>query len=88
MLAGEIASDAPVLDLSGSQICVRDGAVVLPGGKEAEKQWQEMVGVSPKSPGEVVVRLLTKEHSSVGAYFDAMARTSQAQQAHFRRTNR
>lgn len=79
---------APVLDLYGSQICVRDGAVVLPGGKEAEKQWQEMVGVSPKSPGEFAVQLLTKEHGWLGAYFDAMARTSQEQQAHFAQNQR
>ena len=79
---------APVLDLYGSQICVREGEVRVPGGKEAEKQWQEMVGVSPKSPGEFTVQLLTKDHGWLGAYYDAMARTSQNQQAHFAQNGR
>jgi hypothetical protein len=74
---------APVLDFYGSQLCVRDGAVIVPGGQEAEKEWQEMVGASPRAPTEFIVQLLTKDHGWVAAYFDAMARTNQSQQEHF-----
>ncbi len=79
---------AAVLDLYGSQICVRDGAVVVPGGKEAEKQWQELVGISPRSAGEFAVLLLIRDHGWLGAYFDAMARTSGGQQEHFAASQR
>ena len=74
---------APVLDFYGSQICVRDGAVVVPGGRQAEKEWQEMVGASPRAPTEFIVQLLTRDRGWVASYFDAMARTSQSQQEHF-----
>ena len=74
---------APVLDLYGSQLCVRNGSVILPGGAAAEKQWQDMVGASPKQAGEFAYQLLTRDHGWLSAYFDAMARTSQSQQEHF-----
>jgi hypothetical protein len=73
---------ASVLDLFGSQICIRDGAVVVPGGQEAQKEWQEMVGASPQAPAEFVVQLLTKDRGWLAAYFDAMARINQSQQEH------
>jgi len=74
---------AAVLDLYGSQIYVRDGAVVVPGGREAEKEWQEMVGASPRAPTEFVLQLLSKDNGWLATYFDAMSRTSQSQQEHF-----
>jgi len=74
---------APVLDLYGSQLCLRGGAVVVPGGREAEKEWQGMVGASPQAPREFILKLLKKDHGWVATYFDAMARTSQSQQEHF-----
>ena len=74
---------APALDLYGSQFCVRDGAVVVPGGREAEKEWQGMVGASPRAPGEFFLQLLKKDRGWVATYFDAMARTSWSQQEHF-----
>lgn len=74
---------APILDLYGSQICVREGAVVVPGGRSAEKEWQDLVAASPRLPGQFIPRLLTKDHGWLGAYFDAMARTNRSQQKHF-----
>ena len=74
---------ASVVDLYGSQICVRSGVVVVPGGHAAEKQWQEIVGASVKSPSDFVYQLLTKDHGWMAAYFDAMARANESQQAHF-----
>lgn len=74
---------ASILDLYGSQICVREGVVVVPGGKNAEKEWQELVGTSPREPAQFVSRLSTKDHGWLAAYFDAMARTSRSQQKHF-----
>ena len=72
---------APVLDFYGSRLCVRNGAVVLPGGDAAAHAWEELVGVSSHSPGDFVVRLLAKDHGWLAAYFDALARVSPDQQA-------
>jgi hypothetical protein len=74
---------ASTLDLYGSQLCIRDGVVLVPGGKAAEKEWQGLVGASPRNPAEFVSRLLSKDHGWLAAYYDALARTSQTQQAHF-----
>jgi hypothetical protein len=74
---------APALDHYGTQFCIRDGTVVVPGGREAEKEWQAIVGASPRAPREFILQLLKKDHGWAGTYFDAMARTSQGQQEHF-----
>jgi hypothetical protein len=79
---------APVIDLYGSQICVRDGAVVLPGGPAAEKDWQALVGASPKSSADFIYLLLTKDHGWLSSYFDSMARASLSQQAEFAKGQR
>jgi hypothetical protein len=74
---------APVLDFYGSQICIRAGAVVVPGGRSAEKEWQSLVGANPSTPAEFIPQLLKKDRGWLAAYFDAMARASQNQQEHF-----
>jgi hypothetical protein len=74
---------APALDLYGSQICIREGAMVVPGGQKAEKSWQGLVGASPRAPAEFVPRLLTKDHGWLAAYYDAMARANRRQQERF-----
>ncbi len=79
---------APIVDLYGSQICVRNGAVVLPGGEKADKEWQDLVGANPKKPGEFIYALLTKDRGWFASYFDAMARTSHSQQEHFAENQR
>jgi hypothetical protein len=71
------------LDLYGSQLCIRDGHVLLPGGQAGEKQWQDLVGANAGTPGNFVTQLLTKDHGWLAAYFDAMARANQRQQEHF-----
>jgi hypothetical protein len=70
---------AATLDFYGSQISIRSGRVVLPGGASAEPGWKELVGANPDSPGEFVTHLLAKDNGWLAAYFDAMSRTSQAQ---------
>ena len=72
-----------VLDFYGSRIVIRSGEVVVPGGPAAEPAWRELVGASPKSSGEFVSHLLTRDRGWLAAYFDAMARISSEQQAHF-----
>ena len=74
---------AAVLDFYGSRICIRSGQVSVPAGESAERAWQELVGASPKSPGDFVTHLLAKDQGWLAAYFDALSRISPTQQAHF-----
>jgi hypothetical protein len=74
---------APTLDLYGSQLCIRDGHVVLPGGQAGEKQWQDLVGANPGKPTDFIPQLLTKDRGWLAAYYDAMARANPSQQEHF-----
>ena len=74
---------APLLDFYGTRICIRSGQVSLPAGASAERAWQELVGASPKSPGEFVTHLLAKDHGWLAAFFDALSRIRPTQQAHF-----
>ena len=72
---------APVFDFYGSQLSIRSGAVAVPGGLTAERDWHELVGASPHSPADFTVRLLSKDKGWLAGYFDALARVSPEQQA-------
>ena len=65
---------ASVLDFYGSSLAVRDGRVVVPGGKQAEKEWAKLVGAAPDHPEAFLVRLLRKDRGSLAEYYDALAR--------------
>jgi hypothetical protein len=80
---GRLLPLAAVLDFYGSHICIRSKRVVVPGGTGAESAWKDLVGASPESPSEFVTQLLTKDNGWLAAYFDALSRVSQTQQAHF-----
>ena len=73
---------ATALDFYGSQISVRGGRVQLPGGAGAEAGWEQLVGASPRSPGEFVEHLCERDHGWLAAYFDALSRVSREQQVH------
>jgi hypothetical protein len=80
---GKLLPFAADLDFYGSHIRVRSGRVIVPGGPPAESGWKDLVGASPESPGEFVPRLLAKDKGWLAAYFDALSRVNQAQQARF-----
>lgn len=73
---------APVLDFYGSQISIRSGKVLVPGGAAAEPAWKDLVGASPESGGDFVLRLISKDNGWLAAYFDALSRINPTQQAH------
>jgi len=79
----KLARFAKVLDFYGSQICIRSGKVIVPGGTSAEPAWKELVGADPNSPGEFVARLATADAGWLASYFDALSHASPAQQAYF-----
>jgi len=71
------------LDFYGTRIRVRSGRVIVPGGSAVEAGWKDLVGASPESPAEFIPRMLAKDGGWLAAYFDALCRVSQIQQAHF-----
>jgi hypothetical protein len=74
---------AASLDYYGAYIRIRSGRVIVPGGPRAESEWRSLVGVSPDSAGEFVLRLLAKDNGWLAAYFDSLARANADEQAHF-----
>jgi len=74
---------AAVLDFYGAQICIRSKRVLVPGGTAADSAWKDLVGASPASPSDFVLRLLSQDRGWLAAYFDTLARVNQTQQAHF-----
>lgn len=77
-----LAPVSDVFDFYGSQICIRSGQVAVPGGARAEAGWRELVGASPRSPGEFVSHLLGRDHGWLAAYFDALSRVNREEQVH------
>jgi hypothetical protein len=71
-----------VLDFYGGQLSIRSGRILVPGGTASEPAWKELVGASPESPGDFVLHLLSKDRGWLALYFDALSRTTPAQQAH------
>jgi hypothetical protein len=76
-----LLSVSATVDFYGSQVCIRNGRVAVPGGAAAEKDWAELVGVSPTAPGDFVWHLFGRDHGWLAAYFDALSRVSPEQQA-------
>jgi hypothetical protein len=79
---------AAVLDFYGSDLRIRSGHVIVPGGTPAEPSWKALVGANPDSPGEFVLHLLAKDKGWLAAYFDAISRVNQSRQAYFTDTRR
>lgn len=76
------------LDFYGSDIYVRSGRVIVPGGTAAESSWKSLDGASPDSPSDFIPRLLGRDKGWLAAYFDALSRVSGAQQAYFTEPHR
>jgi hypothetical protein len=74
---------APVLDFYGSQISVRSGRVLVPGGTAAEPAWRDLVGANPRSAADFISKLLAKDGGWMASLFDTLSRVNQTQQAYF-----
>jgi len=79
---------AAVLDFYGSNVQIRSGSVEVPGGAKAEAAWKDIVGASPTSPGDFVLNLVSRDRGWLAAYFDAISRVDQTQQAHLTEPHR
>jgi hypothetical protein len=85
---GNLMPFASALDFYGSQLRIRAGRVVVPGGPAAEPAWKDLVGANPDSPKEFIPQLLGKDKGWLVAYYDAMARVNRAQQVRFTENHR
>lgn len=74
---------AALLDFYGSELSIRSGRVVVPGGAAAEPAWKQLVGASPDSPEEFLTKLWSRDEGWLAAYFDALSRLKQTQAAYF-----
>src|SRR3984893_16978400 len=72
-----------LLDFYGSEISIRSGHVVVPGGAAAESAWKQLVGAAPDSPEEFLSKLWSRDEGWLAAYFDALSRLKQRQLAYF-----
>ena len=79
---------AAVLDFYGSQISIRAGRIVVPGGPDAESAWSDLVGAGTESPAAFVQRLLARDRGWLAAYFDVLSRVSRSQQGYFTEPHR
>lgn len=79
---------AAVLDFYGSQISVRSGRVLVPGGTQAEGAWRELVGANPRSPSDFITRLISRDGGWMASYYDTLSRVTPAQQAYFTSSRR
>jgi hypothetical protein len=79
---GRLLPYGPVLDFYGTQICIRGGRVVVPGGPSAEAAWRELVGASPRMPADFVLGLVGTDNGWLAVYFDTLARVNASQQAY------
>jgi hypothetical protein len=70
------------LDFYGSQISIRSGRVIVPGGAWTQIAWRDLAGASPDNPGEFVPRLLAKDNGWLAAYFDVLSRVNESQREH------
>ena len=85
---GNLLPFASTLDFYGSQIRIRGGRVLVPGGEGADSAWKDLVGANPDSPKEFIPRLLGKDKGWLVAYYDALSRVNRVQQAHFTEARR
>jgi hypothetical protein len=85
---GGLIPVSATLDFYGAHIVSRSGRISVPGGAPAEQAWKDLVGASTASPGEFVLRLLSKDKGWLAAYFDALSRASHAEQAYFSEPHR
>lgn len=74
---------AAVLDFYGSDLRIRGGQVIVPGGSSAQPTWKSLVGASPDNSGQFMLQLVSKDKGWLAAYFDAISRVNQTRQAYF-----
>ncbi len=79
----KLAPSAAVLDFYGTQFRIVSGRILVPGGTAAESAWKGLVGANPANPGEFLQRLVSKDRGWLAAYFDALCRLNESEEAHF-----
>lgn len=71
---------ADVFAAFGGRFRVRDGAVAVPGGADAARLWEGLVGASPHAPARFLVALVAANGGRRAFFYDAVARLEPARQ--------
>jgi hypothetical protein len=79
---GRLLPYGSILDFYGTRIYIRAGRVVVPGGSSAESGWRDLVGVSPRSPGDFVLHLVDTDNGWLAVYYDTLSRVNAEQQTY------
>ncbi|MGC1370695.1 MAG: hypothetical protein WA824_01035, partial [Candidatus Sulfotelmatobacter sp.] len=77
-----------LLDFYGEHIRIRHGRVLVPGGADADSDWEAVAGANPSDPVDFIPGLLTKDNGWLVAYFDVLSSVSRRQQAYFTKSVR
>ena len=80
---GKLLPYGGVLDFYGRELCINNGKVVVPGGEQASGAWKDLVGADPASSGSFVLKLLSRDHGWLAAYFDVLSRADARHQKYF-----
>jgi len=78
-----LKSYAHVLDFFGGMFEIRNGRAVVPGGYDAAKTWQEMVGERILEPARFFQKLIELDDGWMAAYFDALLRAPEPARSYF-----
>lgn len=71
------------LDFYGSNIAIRDGRVIVPGGSQAEPAWRKLVGADPADPADFIYHLVQKDGGWLAEYYDSISRAPEPQLKYF-----
>ena len=77
------AEYSDVLWLYSDKFSISSGAVVVPGGVEAEKVWAKLTGADPRNPTAFLRALLASDRGRVAAFYSALTHADVAHQRFF-----
>lgn len=82
-LRAAVTRYADVLWPYAGAFAVSNGAVVVPGGPQAEPAWTKLVGASPHAPPAFFRALLEKDRGNLASFYHELSRVDAAHQRFF-----
>lgn len=82
-LRASVTRYADVLWPYAGAFAVSNGAVVVPGGPQAEPAWTKLVGASPHAPPAFFRALIEKDHGNLLSFYYELSRVDAAHQRFF-----
>jgi hypothetical protein len=72
-LLTKLAEHAAIFAAFGQSLRVKGGRVVVPGGSEMERVWEEMIGAPVSDPPNFARRLFTRSQGRLAFFYDTVA---------------